>query len=133
MLHVHDHTYACLCVICFSKEIFLDSCLDFLLGTRNSEDCRSLISNKNLYRQKGTILQAIVESKNPDTFCVCIDNEVLGHHLIQECLKKELENDHQFFHKICRTPLVNLGEMAIEIDGNLLDKVDNHGMTPLMT
>ena len=94
-------------------------------------DYETLFTKKKLYGGKGTILQALIESKSPDTLWECFKNE-REQELIRKCLSIELKNDSCFLHKVCCKPLVAIVDMAVSENPRLLDGLDNEGMTPLM-
>ena len=94
-------------------------------------DYETLFTEKKLYGGKGTILQALIESKSPDTLWECFKNE-REQELIRKCLSIELKNDSCFLHKVCCKPLVAIVDMVVSENPRLLDGLDNEGMTPLM-
>jgi hypothetical protein len=50
------------------------------------------------------------------------------------CLRQELVSNQTFIHAVCETPLamVSLVKLAIEDNEQVLESLDNDGVTPLM-
>jgi hypothetical protein len=90
-----------------------------------------LFRKRELYNGKGTILQAILESKCPETLQICLEITNGKEHIV-ECLKQELESNRTFIHAVCETPLVNLVKLAIEDTDLILKRLDDDDVTPLM-
>ena len=101
-------------------------------GQRDKENQLELFQDSKLYKNKGTILRAILESRCPKTLQVCLELADGENHIL-DCLKKELDLDRTFIHAICETPLVRLVELAIKNETDqVLKRLDNDDVTPLM-
>ena len=109
------------------------SCVFCSLGARKTKDQLQLFKNFKLYKNKGTILQAIVESRCPKTLKKVLEIDK-GKSYISECLKEELnqERNKTFIHDVCETPLVDLVKMAITDTEQVLKRLGKDGVTPLM-
>lgn len=103
-------------------------------GERDTTDQLELFKNCKLYHDKGTILQAIVESRCASlasTLKACLDVDNGKEHIVQ-CLKHELHLNQTFIHAVCQTPLVELVELAIEVREQVLEMRDDDNATPLI-
>lgn len=103
-------------------------------GERDTTDQLELFKNRKLYHDKGTILQAIVESRCASlasTLKACLEVGNGEEHIVQ-CLEHELQFNQTFIHAVCQTPLVELVKLAIEVTEQVLERRDEDNATPLI-